>query len=100
MALLPVVGLGVGVHAEVTRIEWLDDPSDRATLAAGIGALHHHEEPGADSPSPIWPPRVQSELQESLLCRCQSLLVLVARELRRQVDVIESSHALTDVRRV
>ena len=93
MALLALGRLGVGVHAEVTWVESLDDPAGGPTLAAGVGALHDHEQAGSDALFADLAAEREPEFDESFLRGRQALFVLVGSEPCRQVDVVQSSHA-------
>ena len=83
----------------MTRIEPFDDALDGAALAAGVGAFDDHEQARSDTLVADLSAECEAEFHEPLLGRGEPLLVLGGGELRRQVDVIESSHALDDVRR-
>ena len=87
------IGLGVGVDAEVTWVESLDDSAGGPALAAGVRALHDHEQPGADALVADLAAERESEFDESFLRRRQALFVLVGSESCREVDVVQSSHA-------
>ena len=53
----------------------LHHPLDRAALAAGIGALEHHEQTGTDLPAEL-SAECQTELEQPLLSCEKSLFVL------------------------
>ena len=78
VTLLAPVGLGVGVHGEVARVERLDDTADRTALAAGVDALDHDQQAGSDVFLADLAAEGEPEFDEPLLRRRQPLLVLVS----------------------
>ena len=96
MPLLAIVRLGVAVDAVVAWVESLDDALDRAALAAGVGTLHDDEQPGPDLAVADLSAEPEPEFEEAFLGCREALLVLIRRQFRRQIDLIESSHAHND----
>ena len=76
----------------MARVEVLDDPLDRATLAAGVAALEEDEQPGSDLAGPQLAAEVEAQLEEPALGVGDAPLVLVAREPLRQIEFVESPH--------
>jgi DNA topoisomerase VI subunit A len=77
------VGLAYAVHVVVARVERLDDASCRPALASGVGAFDHDEQTGSDAVIADLATEGQTEREEALLCRLETLLVFAVGELRR-----------------
>ena len=78
------------------RVERLDEALDRASFSAGVAALEHEQQTGAELARIHLAAHVQAQLQQPPLGRGQSLVVLLAGEALGEIQRVEASHRRRD----
>ena len=98
VAELTLVRFGVRVHRVVPGVERLDHTPHRTTLAGCVDALDHDEETRADGPVVGLTTEMEAQFEELLLGGFEPFAVVAVGQPRRQVEVVESSHAASNDR--
>src|SRR4249919_383658 len=92
MALLVERGGGELRDAHVARVQTGDEPLDRAALAGRVPALEEDQNGRAQAAVARQAGEPQAQGQQSLLSGREAFGLLVAVELEREVEVVESAH--------
>src|SRR5438034_11577541 len=95
MALLVVARHGEGRDAHVALVEVGHEPLDRAALARRVPALHEDAHRGPELAIAELAAELEPQRAEPLLRGLEALVLLLARQLQREVELVEAAHART-----